>query len=245
MALSRRKFLSLGALEILWPGSWFRRDPHIAGIRFREVRRGEDRRRYIWIHGNEQTAFEVLARHLAEGTQGRAFFVRNGGERNAPLFGGKIDPNRLFSREGAERNLKSLNEGWTADQVAHALRELDDDRAGFVRRLLPRHGGLLVALHNNGPGYSVDDELAISDAVALGDKAHPDEFMLCTQQTDFEFLAGGAFNVVLQNKVPTQDDGSLSRLCAARGVRYVNIEAAHGNGAAQRRMLQWVEAMLG
>jgi hypothetical protein len=228
----------------IWPFSFFRRNPSIAGIGFREVRRGADRRRFIWIHGNEQTAFEVLTKHFADGAQGRGFFIRNGAERNAPLLGGKLDPNRMFSRVGAERSLRSLNPSWTAEQVSRALRELDEDRDGFVRRILPRDAGLLVALHNNGPAYSVDDELAISDAVALGDKAHPDEFMLCTARTDFEFLAGGSFNVLLQHKAPLEDDGSLSRLCAARGVRYVNIEAGLGNAAAQQRMLAWVEAVL-
>ena len=43
---------------------------------------------------------------------------------------------------------------------------------------------------------------------------------------------------------PQEDDGSLSRLCATRGVRYVNIEAALGNAEAQQRMLDWIERVL-
>jgi hypothetical protein len=107
--------------------------------------------------------------------------------------------------------------------------------------VLPPAGGLLVALHNNGPGYSVKDETAISDIVALNDPFHPDEFMLCTSPADFEKLSKSPYNVLLQQKAPPDDDGSLSRLCAARGIRYVNIEAAHGKGDSQAAMLQWLE----
>ena len=71
---------------------------------------------------------------------------------------------------------------------------------------------------------------------------HPDEFMLCTMRDDFEKLAKGPYNVLLQYTAPPDDDGSLSRLCAARNIRYVNIEAAHGNAAAQREMLEWLES---
>lgn len=224
----------------LWP---FRREPSIAGIQFREVRKGPDRRRYIWIHGDERTAFEVLTTHFKEGAQGRAFFIRSE-QRNVPLLGGVVDPNRIFSREGAERSVRSLNPSWSEEQQRRALKELDDDRAGFVRRLLPRSDTVLIALHNNGPGYSIKDEVEISDALALQDPDHPDEFMLCTRRVDFELLAGGPFNVVLQNRAPKDDDGSLSRLCAARDIRYVNIEAAQGNADGQRRMLLWTERVL-
>jgi len=78
----------------------------------------------------------------------------------------------------------------------------------------------------------------------LNDKEHPHEFMLCTQVADFQILSGGPFNVLLQNKAPKEDDGSLSRLCAKNGVRYVNVEAALGNAAAQTRMLEWVNRVL-
>jgi hypothetical protein len=174
---------------------------------------------------------------------GRALFVRST-DRNVPLLDGKIDPNRMWSREGAEKNLKTLNPSWSPEKLKRALSKLDDDRAGFLKRLLPTQGRVLVALHNNGPDYSIKDEVPISDAIAMNDDKHPDEFMLCTIRTDFELLAGGPFNVVLQNRAPKDDDGSLSRLCAARGVRYVNVEVESGNADAQRRMLEWIELVL-
>ena len=87
----------------------------------------------------------------------------------------------------------------------------------------------------------MNDESSISDAVSLKDAAHPDEFMLCTSPADFEKLSQSPFNVLLQEKAPPEDDGSLSRLCAAQGIRYVNIEAAHGNRDGQSAMLLWLE----
>jgi hypothetical protein len=48
--------------------------------------------------------------------------------------------------------------------------------------------------------------------------------------------------MVLQNLAPKEDDGSLSRLAARRGLRYVNIEAAHGNFQKQSEMLDWLTA---
>ena len=80
--------------------------------------------------------------------------------------------------------------------------------------------------------------------MSLADESHPHEFFLCTQVGDYEKLAASPYNVVLQNSAPPDDDGSLSRLAAKRGVRYVNLECALGNGAKQREMLEWADRQL-
>ena len=46
---------------------------------------------------------------------------------------------------------------------------------------------------------------------------------------------------MLQQRAPAQDDGSLSRLAAARGFRYVNLEVAAGQAERQHEMLNWLE----
>lgn len=240
--IGRREFLAVTAIQWLWPPYWFRNHVDFAGIRFRRIRRGPDGRHYLWIHGNERTAHDVVTQHMKAVT-GRAYLV-SGAERNVNFAGGKIDPNRMFSRVGAERSLRTLNPSWSPDQIKRALDKLDGSRERFVKRLIPVRGEVLVALHNNSSGYSMTDEVAISDAVAMNDKEHPHEFMLCTQKPDFQVLAGGPFNVLLQNSAPKEDDGSLSRLFAARGLRYVNIEAAMGNSDSQKRMLEWLERTL-
>ena len=238
--MTRRAFLFAGLFDRQL--FWRKRSIRIAGTRFQIVRHGEDRRHYFWVHGNERTAHAVLLAHM-KAVPGRAFLVENT-VRNIPVGGGLLDPNRMFSRVGAEKNLRSLNQGWTDAQVSMALDVLDRDRDRFLETILPKAGKLLVALHNNGPGYSVNDEVPISDAVSLNDAGHPHEFMLCTMRSDFERLTNSQFNVVLQNTAPNEDDGSLSRLAAVRGIRYVNIEAGLGNGEGQQAMLDWVEKAL-
>ena len=43
-----------------------------------------------------------------------------------------------------------------------------------------------------------------------------------------ESLSSGPYNVVLQNILPENDDGSLSWEALRRGVRYLNIETRLG-----------------
>jgi hypothetical protein len=50
--------------------------------------------------------------------------------------------------------------------------------------------------------------------------------------------------VVLQRSAPKEDDGSLSRLAARRGVRYINLEVTLGERAKQEEMLGWLEVHL-
>ncbi len=238
--MTRRAFLFAGLFD--WLPFRRARSIRMAGTRFQIVRHDEDRRHYFWVHGNERTAHDVLLAHMKT-ARGRAFLVENS-ERNIPAGGGLLDPNRMFSRVGAEKNLRTLNQSWTDAQVSSVLDVLDRDRGRFLDAVLPKAGKLLVALHNNGPGYSVNDEVPISDAVSLNDAGHPHEFMLCTMRSDFERLSKSQFNVVLQNTAPKEDDGSLSRLAAVRGIRYVNIEAGLGNAAGQWAMVEWVEKAL-
>jgi hypothetical protein len=46
---------------------------------------------------------------------------------------------------------------------------------------------------------------------------------------------------VLRQHAPREDDGSLSRLAAARDVRYVNLEVGLGHSNRQREMMRWLE----
>jgi len=175
--------------------------------------------------------------------KGVAFLIE-GHMRNVRIDAGELDPNRMFSRAGAEANLKSLNPQWTPRQLESALAILDRGREHLVKALFPADHGLLVALHNNSEAYSVTDEVAISDAVSLREPANPHAFFLCTEPADFAVLAQSPYNVVLQQNKPREDDGSLSRLAAMRGVRYVNLEVRMGDAARQMEMLQWLDAHL-
>ena len=236
--VSRREFLIAGSIFSWIP---FLRPKHIslAGARFRIVYNGRSKRRYVLIHGDEETARSVLARHMRT-HEGIAYVIENH-TRHITVAGGEVDPNRIFSPAGAKANLEMLNPGWQPDQVTEAMALLDRDREKLVRALTPPKGGLLVSLHNNTEGYSVINEEPISDNTSIREPDRPDGFYLCTDPADFGILAQSPYNVVLQQKAPNDDDGSLSRLCAARGVRYVNLEVRLGNEARQLEMLQWLE----
>ncbi len=235
---SRREFLAYGSIFGWIP---FLRPKHIglAGARFRIYRNGHSRRRYVLLHGNEETARAVLMRHI-RANEGIAYVVESR-TRNVALDSGQIDPNRMFSRAGAEASLKRLNPDWTPDRVRAALDLLDRGRDRLVRALLPPPGGLTVAVHNNSEGYSVEDEELISDAKSIREPLNPHAFYLCTDPADFRVLSTSGYNVVLQQHPPAPDDGSLSRLAAARGARYVNVEVGMGHTGRQQEMLEWME----
>lgn len=239
--LTRREFL----LGLPWWFPFFWRRPRFqtfAGVRFEVLRRGRADVRYLQIHGNEETARQVLTAHLRT-HPGIAYLVA-GHTRNVPVPAGVIDPNRMFSRVGAEASLRKLNPSWSNGQLAAALARLDRIRGQLVSALTPPPGGLVFALHNNSEGYSVRDEVPISDAVSLKDPGNPHEFFLATSLDDYAVLAQSSYNVVLQSRKPAEDDGSLSRLAARRGIRYVNLEVGLGKAARQKEMLEWATAKL-
>lgn len=232
----------------MWFGGvffWPRGRRKLAGIEFRVIRGKRSGRRFLRIHGSEPTAAEVLELHMKR-ARGTAFIIASQ-VRNVTWKGGLLDPNRMFSHEGAERNLRSLNSGWNEAQLISALMVLDARRHQLVDAVRPHGGEVLIAMHNNGPGYSVRDEIDGSDRWALNDQANPHEFCLCTSPADFEVLSRGSYNVVLQYRKPlatAPDDGSLSRLAAVEGFRYVNIEAGLGKKDKQSAMLEWVDGVL-
>ena len=210
-------------------------------MRFHVIRKGHSGRRYLHIHGNEETAREVLTRHM-QTHSGIAYLIDNA-DRYVQIHGAKIDPNRLFSRIGADKSLRAQNPGIAPDRLLKALGFLDEHREDLVRHLMPRDGDLLFALHNNRE-YSVTEEVGQSDETSLRQPKLPRNFFLCTDPRDFALLRKSPYNVVLQNRKPADDDGSLSRLAARRGFRYVNLECAIGQFDAQMERVRWVEENL-
>ena len=102
--VTRRQFLALGWFPWLRP-----RHIGLGGARFRILRNGRSRRRYVRIHGNEETARQVLERHML--THAGLAYVIDSQVRLTNVKSLKLDPNRMFSRVGAEANLKALNPG--------------------------------------------------------------------------------------------------------------------------------------
>ena len=75
------------------------------GIKFEVKKNGYSDINYILIHGDEETAKMLLNEHI-QNNQGRAFFIKSK-EREVPIGSTIVDPNRIFSRSGAEKALKN------------------------------------------------------------------------------------------------------------------------------------------
>jgi len=231
---SRRQFLAISWLPFFRP-----RHISLAGARFRIIRNGRSKRRYLVIHGDEETAREVLIRHMRT-HEGIAYVIQSN-TRNIEAGGLKLDPNRMFSRAGAEANLKNLNPDADDRSLTQTLELLDRGREKLVHALTPPRGGLTFALHNNSKGYSVEAEIPVSNQTSLREPGNPHAFFLCTSPADFKILATSPYNVVLQDHPAATDDGSLSRLAVTRGFRYVNLEVALGQKDRQQEMVNWAE----
>lgn len=232
-----------GFVTGMFPALFHRRgEREICGVRFRVMERGmPSPRRYLVIHGDEDTARDVLTKRMAT-LAGRALIV-TGKTRHVEVRGLKIDPNRMYSKAGADLSLKRLNANAGAAKLEDVSHWLDGHREKLLSLVTPGPGSRLFALHNNRD-YSVKDELAASDEVALNQPDMPRHFFLCTDKRDFQILKGSPYNVVLQTK-SDPDDGSMSRLAARRGFRYINLECAIGDYAGQMARVDWLEKYLG
>gem|GEM_PF-869223 len=237
---SRRSFLAFAAGPLAAASAPGR--TALSGIWFRRVRRGRSSRRYLVIHGDETTARDTLLDFM-KSHDGHAYMVESRVRTVRPHLL-EIDPNRMFSDAGAAKSLERLNAAAGAAAIAREVKWLSARRDNLLKALLPPRDGLLIALHNNARGYSVDDEVPISNRSHLPSPATPHEFFLATSPADFERIATGPYNAVLQTEAKGEDDGSLSRLCASLGIRYVNLECALGNRKAQAEMLAWLDGLL-
>ncbi len=215
----------------------------VGDARFRAARVKNAPRRFIHIHGNEATARQVLQDYLKHDGAGDALLVQ-GKTRNVKVEKLLIDPNRMFSHEGASANLRRLNPSATDAAIQKVLHRLDRDLPALLTALLPRAGALVFSMHNNSQGYSIQTEIPISEKHHLPVPGEPNNFFLVTDPEDYQLFESGPYNAVLQSKPPDPDDGSLSRLCASRGIRYVNLEAKLGEYDRQLEMLAWADRIL-
>ena len=216
-------------------------DIELAGVRVHTLRHGRSPKRYLVIHGDETTAKAALTAYLA--THAGIGYVVKSQTRIVEIKGLNIDPNRLWSRVGAEKSLRSLNTGADESQIAAVLNDLDRHRHAALRRLTPLEGSRMFALHNNAHGYSMIEELPASDKTSTPQPDMPHHFFLCTDPADFELLKTSPYNVVLQTQAEP-DDGSLSRLAARQKFRYINLECAIGDYNGQMERIQWLESHL-
>lgn len=212
------------------------------GTRFDIIQNGDTPNRYIWLHGDEQTARMALEYHI-DRYGGIAFFI-DSKTREIPFESTMIDPNRIFSRKGTYHALRKFKPDWQPGTLKKALDIIDAERNTFLDILMPSKRGVLISVHNNFRGYNVHIEKDKSQRVSIKPDQNPRDFIICTDSNDYDSLSDGPFNIVLQNIFPDHDDGSLSWEALRRGVRYLNIETRLGYLTQQKKMLSFVESNL-
>ena len=213
-----------------------------ANAKFDLILNGSSSNRYIWLHGDEQTAKMALEYHIGK-YQGIAFFI-DSKTREIPFQSTIVDPNRIFSRRGSYHALRKFKPDWPPGSLKKALDILDREREEFLNVLMPSESGYIISLHNNFRGYNVHKEKSKSQKVSIKKTENPRDFIICTDANDYDKLSSGPFNVVLQNKLPQKDDGSLSWEALRRNVRYLNVETRLGYLSKQKKMLKFIEEVL-
>ena len=211
-------------------------------VEFKVVENGNSPNRYIWLHGDEKTAEMALISHI-KNHSGIAFFIQNE-EREIPYKSTILDPNRLFSRSGAYHALKKFKPNWEPQSLKESLDKIDIERERFLKDIMPLKNGVLVSVHNNFRGYNVKSELKNSQKVSLKDNQNLRDFILCTNEEDYIKLEKGPYNIVLQNRLPDDDDGSLSWALLKNNVRYINVETRLGYLTQQKKILSFIEKEL-
>jgi len=191
---SRRDFVALSVAGPLvgWL-PWFRpKELAVGDARFRIVRNRRSTRRYVLLDGDQDAARQVLLHHM-ESQRGTAYLIE-GAAREVAIGGGKLDPNRMFSRAGADKSLRSLNPGWNEGQVTAALDLLDSQREKLLDALIPPDRGLLIALGSGGAA-SATDAAATAEQRSLPQPDTPQAFYLCTDRGDYQALAASPYAI--------------------------------------------------
>ena len=208
-------------------------------------------------HENENVANKYVSEQIIK-NDGIFVILRQDGKRLLHLdidpFTVKIDPNRIFTKEGRRKNIIKHNPKLrTNTYVFHRAKRLSAALAEFI---VDTMGGIdssrtWVAIHNNTHGYLGDNKQGIGNisieqyqqkfakgatfikavSTQAGDE---DDLFFVTEQLDFNAMQQSGWNAVLQHPRvvtdPSEDDGSLSVYAQKLGIRYINIEAERSTG---------------
>lgn len=206
---------------------------------------------FVALHQDETTAvasfyqfqqnswFKHLRFFQLQQKSDRLIYFKTGNKQYA------VDPNRMFSFDGIQTSLKIHNN--KKRYPAALVDEIHSFADSFLLKILPKDSSVyIVALHNNtNKNYSILTYKNSSDVdtVYFSTVDDPDDFLLVTERSDFNFFAGRNRNVALQS-YQAFDDGSLSIYCQQHNIPYINIEAEHGHLQQQELMIKEVYTYL-
>jgi hypothetical protein len=203
----------------------------------------------INLHDDEITSVDATKRILEE-QGGMLIELENKAQRNIRFRLGqyfyKVDPNRIFSKEGIKRSLTEL--GRTSAKAIDEAAKLGER----IIDLLPEQTACVIALHNNTPGLFTANEYTPgnkrakeSKKVYINPEQDADDFFLTTDNSLYEKLADKGYNTILQDNKHCTEDGSLSVYCGKRNIRYVNCETEHGKSQQYYEMMKTLFSSLG
>lgn len=197
---------------------------------------------FINLHDDETTSVEATKKILEE-HGGLLIEIENNFQRNIRFRIGnylyRVDPNRIFSKEGISKSLKEL--GRTSVKAEQEVEKFGQR----IIQLIPSDAKSVIALHNNTPDlfsakeYSPGHNRSIeSKKVYLNPEEDADDFFLTTDDRLYEQLADKGFNTILQDNKHCTEDGSLSVYCGKKNIRYVNCETEHGKTLQYYQMIK-------
>ena len=197
---------------------------------------------FINLHDDETTSVDAAKRILEE-NGGMLIEIENNAQRNIrfrlnQVFY-KVDPNRIFSKEGIKKSLEDL--GRTSAKAIDEASKLGER----ILQLIPDDAKCVISLHNNTPGlfsaleYTAGNKRgADSKKVYINPEEDTDDFFLTTDNSLYEELADKGYNTILQDNKNCTEDGSLSVYCGKRNIRYVNCETEHGKYEQYYQMMK-------
>ena len=197
---------------------------------------------FINLHDDELTSVDA-AKRILETEGGILMEIENNSQRNIRFRLGqsfyKVDPNRIFSKEGISKSLEQL--GRSSDRAINEIEKFGQR----IIELIPAETKCVIALHNNTPGlfsvteYAPGNKRSIdSKKVYINADEDTDDFFLTTDTNLFEKLADKRYNTILQDNQHCTEDGSLSVYCGKRNIRYVNCETEHGKTGQYYEMMR-------
>ena len=197
---------------------------------------------FINLHDDEYTSVNA-AKRILETEGGTLIEIENELKRNIQFrLGGnyyRVDPNRIFSREGIEKSLTELGRS--------SVKAIDEvEKFGKrILQLLPENALCIIALHNNTPelfsalNYTAGNKKSKeSKKVYINPKEDADDFFLTTDAVLYEGLAEKGYNTILQDNKKCTEDGSLSVYLGKKNIRYVNCETEHGKTEHYFKLIQ-------
>lgn len=202
---------------------------------------------YFNLHDNENTcvvATDCILNHF----RGKFIELKFKGDRwiggfMNPSYHFWFDPNRIYSDFGIFKTLKSYR-SFTAENKKK-VRIFSE----YVTDSLLKGAEIIIAVHNNQKGYSVEQYLPDSIFEKSAAQIHynkersPHDFYFVNEYAHFRYFKHLGYNVILQSKDP-EDDGSLSVYCARKKIPYINIEALEGHFEEQYEMLLELQLFL-